>query len=71
MIAPINIYELKNLKRYCNKLSSFIRSLDNHLLFKKNSDLAQIRNELDIMKARVDVTIIEMDAFEQNELGMK
>lgn len=71
MIAPINIFEIQKIKQEYNKLSSFIRSLDNHLRFDKNSDLGQVLNELDIMKARVDVTIIEMDAFEQNELGMK
>ena len=71
MIAPTNLFELHKLKEYCSKLSSFIRSLDNHLGFDKQSDLKDILNELDIMKARIDTTIMEMDAFEQNELGMK
>ena len=71
MIAPTNVFELHKLKEYCSKLSSFIRSLDNHLVFDKQSDLRDILNELDIMKARIDATIIEMDAFEQNDLGMK
>ena len=71
MIAPTNVFELHKLKEYCSKLSSFIRSLDNHLSFDKQSDLRDILNELDIMKARIDATIIEMDAFEQNDLGMK
>jgi len=71
VIAPTNLFELHKLKEYCSKLSSFIRSLDNHLGFDKQSDLKDILNELDIMKARIDTTIIEMDAFEQNELGMK
>ena len=71
MIAPTNIFELQRLKEYCSKLSSFIRSLDNHLQFDKNSDLGHILNELDIMKARIDVKILEMDAFEQNDLEMK
>ena len=71
MIASNNIFELNKLKEYCLKLGSFIRSLDNHLDFDKQSDLKQILNELDIMKARIDVMILEMDAFEQNDLGMK
>ena len=71
MIAPTNVFELHKLKEYCNKLSSFIRSLDNHLLFDKQSDLRHVLNELDIMRARIDMIIIEMDAFEQNELEMK
>ena len=71
VIAPTNLFELHKLKEYCSKLSSFIRSLDNHLGFDKQSDLKDILNELDIMKARIDTTIMEMNAFEQNELGMK
>jgi len=71
VIASTNIFELHKLKEYCLKLGSFIRSLDNHLGFDKQSDLEHILNELDIMKARIDVMILEMDAFEQNDLGMK
>lgn len=71
MIAPINVFELQKIKEHCSNLSSFIRSLDNHLRFDKNSDLGQVLNELDIMGARIDVTILEIDAFEQNELEMK
>ncbi len=70
MIAPTNVFELHKLKEYCSKLSSFIRSLENHLDFNRESR-RDILNELDIMKARIDATIIEMDAFEQNDLGMK
>tara|TARA_R110000744_G_scaffold34175_1_gene79867 strand:+ start:1845 stop:2060 length:216 start_codon:yes stop_codon:yes gene_type:complete len=71
VIAPINVFELQKIKEHCSNLSSFIRSLDNHLRFDKNSDLGQVLNELDIMGARIDVTILEIDAFEQNELEMK
>ena len=45
MIASTNIFELHKLKEYCLKLGSFIRSLDNHLDFDKQSDLKQILNE--------------------------
>tara|TARA_R100000231_G_C5294681_1_gene155687 strand:+ start:355 stop:573 length:219 start_codon:yes stop_codon:yes gene_type:complete len=69
MIALTNTYQLYKLQQYCSKLSSFIRSLENHLMFDKNSDLNAILNELDIMKARIDAQLLEMDSIEQNDLG--
>jgi|TARA_R100000084_G_scaffold103967_1_gene60217 diaminopimelate decarboxylase len=71
MIAPTNLFELQKLKKEYNKLSSFIRSLDVHFAFNANMNLAKLLTELALMQKRIDQIIIEMDAFEQNELGMK
>ena len=71
MIAPTNLFEYQKLKKEYNKLSSFIRSLDVHFAFNSNIDLARLLTELMLMQKRIDIKITEMDAFEQNELGMK
>lgn len=71
MIAPTNLFEFQKLKKEYNKLSSFIRSLDVHFAFNSNIDIAMLLTELMLMQKRIDLMIIEMDAFEQNELGMK
>ena len=71
MIAPTNLFELQKLRKEYNKLSSFIRSLNVHFAFNSNIDLAMLLTELLLMQKRIDAMITEMDAFEQNELGMK
>jgi hypothetical protein len=71
MIAPTNLFEFQKLKKEYNKLSSFIRSLDVHFAFNSNIDIAMLLTELMLMQKRIDMMITEMDAFEQNELGMK
>ena len=71
MIAPTNIFELQKLKQQYNKLSSFIRSLDVHFRFTPNTTHNDILVEIINMQKRIDKIIIEMDAFEQSELGEK
>tara|TARA_B100001939_G_C16576712_1_gene460932 strand:- start:242 stop:457 length:216 start_codon:yes stop_codon:yes gene_type:complete len=71
MIAPTNLFELQKLKKEYNKLSSFIRSLDVHFAFDSDIDLARLLTELLLMQKRINQMITEMDAFEQNDLGMK
>ena len=39
--------------------------------FNSNIDIAMLLTELMLMQKTIDLMIIEMDAFEQNELGMK
>ena len=71
MIASTNVFELQKLRKEYNKLSSFIRSLDVHFAFHSDIDLARLLTELLLMQKRIDAMITEMDAFEQNDLGMK
>lgn len=71
MIAPTNIFQLQKLKDEYMYLSGFIRSLYNHIEFEKTANMDQIQAELNIFRQRLDIITIKMDAFEQNELGMK
>jgi len=69
MIAPPNLIEYRKLKEYSLKLGSFIRSIDNHILFNKNDDKGQILKELGALQKRIDTVINWMNAFEQNDLN--
>jgi len=71
MIAPTNIFQLQKLKDEYMYLSSFIRSLYNHIEFEKTANTSEIQAELNVLRQRLDIISIKMDAFEQNELGMK
>ena len=71
MIAPTNLFEYQKLKEQYLKLSSFIRSLHIHTDAPDLGDLDVLRSEMNAISKRLDRVIIEMDAFEQNELGMK
>tara|TARA_R100000655_G_scaffold102378_1_gene148167 strand:- start:385 stop:600 length:216 start_codon:yes stop_codon:yes gene_type:complete len=71
MIALPHLIELQKLKIEYNKLSSFIRSLHIHTDAPDLGDLEVLRSEMNAISKRLSKVIIEMDAFEQNELGMK
>ena len=71
MIALPHIIEYQELKEQYLKLSSFIRTLHQHTDFDKNSDTDEIVGNLGILADRLDAIITTMDAFEQNDLGMK
>lgn len=59
------------LKSEYLKLSSFIRSLYNHIELEYLNDYAICKKEMQVMSKRLDKIILEIDAFEQTELGMK
>ena len=71
MIAPTNIFKLKKLEDEYMYLSSFIRSLYEHIEFEKTANMSEIQAELNVFRQRLDIITTKMDAFEQNELGLK
>tara|TARA_R110002012_G_scaffold294161_1_gene490136 strand:+ start:1776 stop:2054 length:279 start_codon:yes stop_codon:yes gene_type:complete len=68
MIALPHIVEYQKLKDWYLKLSSFIRTLDNHINFDKSSDFGQVLDEIKVLETRLSNIITEMDAFEQSDL---
>ena len=59
------------LKEEYLKLSSFIRSLYNHTDTEDKGEYGVLRGEMDAISKRVDKLLVEMDAFEQSDLGLK
>ena len=68
MIAPPNLIEYQKLKDWYMRLSSFIRSLDNYTDMNRSSDFGQVLSELQALRKKLDLLIVEMDAFEQIDL---
>tara|TARA_R110002020_G_scaffold357467_3_gene569841 strand:- start:7790 stop:8005 length:216 start_codon:yes stop_codon:yes gene_type:complete len=71
MIALPQVIEYMELKEQYLKLSSFIRSLHIHTDAPDLGDLEILRSEMNAISERLSKVITEMDAFEQNDLGMK
>ena len=71
MIALPHMIENQELKEQYLKLSRFIRSLYEHTELNKDSGMDEMVGNLGILADRLDAIITTMDAFEQNDLGMK
>lgn len=71
MISLIRTVEYEKLKEQYLKLSSFIRTIDNHINFDKSNDLEQVLSEIKVLDNRLSNIITELDVFEQNDLGGK
>ena len=71
MIALPDVVKYNALKRKYIKLSSFIRSIYNHTEGEDLSEYDVCKKEMQTLSKRLDEITLEMDAFEQNELGMK
>ena len=69
MITSTNLIEYQKLKNMYDKCSSFIRAIYNHTEGEDRGKYGILRAEMDSLSNRVDKIIIEMDAFEQNDLG--
>ena len=71
MIAPTNFIMYNDLKKIHSKCSSFIRGIQNYTTSNKTLNLNELQAELSALQRSADKLIVELDAFEQNELGMK
>ena len=69
MIAIPDIMQYYTLKAEYNKLSSFIRSLEYHYRFEGYTNITHVLKEMEKMDKRIQKMIIQIDAFEQNQLG--
>lgn len=69
MIAIPDIMQYFTLKAEYNKLSSFIRSLEYHYRFEGYTNITHVLKEMEKMDKRIQKMIIQIDAFEQNQLG--
>ena len=71
MVTPINLNIYEELIEMYDKCSSLIRAVSYHM---DQTDLTKyriLRAEIIELKDKFDRIIIEMDAFEQNNLGRK
>jgi len=71
MIAPLNMNKYNELKNKYLKLSSFVRTIYNHTELEDKFDYNILKSEMNALSKRLDEIILELDAFEQNEMEMK
>tara|TARA_R100001015_G_C4628896_1_gene189317 strand:+ start:940 stop:1155 length:216 start_codon:yes stop_codon:yes gene_type:complete len=71
MIAPINLDKYKKLEDKYRQLSSFIRCIYNYTETNDDYSYDILRAEMNALSKKTEEIILELDAFEQNELGYK
>tara|TARA_R100001086_G_scaffold24426_5_gene11521 strand:+ start:200 stop:415 length:216 start_codon:yes stop_codon:yes gene_type:complete len=71
MIAPLNLDKYKKLEDKYRQLSSFIRCIYNYTETNDDYSYDILRAEMNALSKKTEEIILELDAFEQNELGYK
>ena len=71
MIAPLNLDKYKKLENKYRQLSSFIRCIYNYTETNDDYSYDILRAEMNALSKKTEEIILELDAFEQNELGYK